>query len=386
MSKIMKKVSAFFALMLMMVSLIPTAVSATSVSGSDDRKVVYMQVPSDWENPCVWAWDDDGNNVFDAWPGGEAEADAANSGWYYLHIPNWANHVIVNANEGSVQTEEQILEDGNVWITVEAADSTSVSYDKLTEGDVPEYVEKFTVHACVDDSWSNPCIWAWSAPDGTNAFEAWPGKEMKAEGEGWYTAKVPTWVNSIIINGNEGGVQTEDLSIDASEVWVTVEADGSADFSYVDPNKAEAPNVNIYVSAPSDWEKPCLWAWSAPDGTNVFNTWPGEELEQDEDGWLVKRIPGWVNSIIVNGNEGSVQTSDISIDAGVDVWLVVTDAENYELYYEKPEIGAAESGTEEVAAEETVEKSNTGLIVGGVIAVIAIVGIGAAVVVAKKKK
>ncbi|MDD6504817.1 MAG: starch-binding protein [Lachnospiraceae bacterium] len=286
MSKIMKKVSAFFALMLMMVSLIPTAVSATSVSGSDDIKVVYMQVPSDWENPCVWAWDDDGNNVFDAWPGGEAEADAANSGWYYLHIPNWANHVIVNANEGSVQTEEQILEDGNVWITVEAADSTSVSYDKLTEGDVPEYVEKFTVHACVDDSWNNPCI----------------------------------------------------------------------------------------------------WAWSAPDGTNVFSTWPGEELEQDEDGWLVKRIPGWVNSIIVNGNEGSVQTSDISIDAGVDVWLVVTDAENYELYYEKPEIGETESGTEEVAAEETVEKSNTGLIVGGIVAVIAIVGIGASVVVAKKKK
>lgn len=57
------------------------------------------------------------------------------------------------------------------------------------------------------------------------------------EENGWYTAKVPIWVNSIIINANAGEVQTEDISIDPAEVWVTVAADGSYDFSYNDPGK-----------------------------------------------------------------------------------------------------------------------------------------------------
>lgn len=47
--------------------------------------------------------------------------------------------------------------------------------------------------------------------------------------DGWYTASAPVWVNSIIVNGNSGDVQTEDISIDAAEVWVTVSEDGTSD-------------------------------------------------------------------------------------------------------------------------------------------------------------
>jgi hypothetical protein len=259
-------------------------------------------------------------------------------------------------------------------------------------------VEKFVVHAQVDGSWENPCIWAWSAPDGTNAFDAWPGYALTDDGDGWYSAKVPTWVNSIIINGNDGSVQTEDISIDPAEIWVTVDADGGYDFSYVDPNKEEVPNITVHVMAPADWDTPCLWAWSAPDGTNVYTTWPGEALEEGDNGWLVKEIPGWVNSVIVNGNEGSVQTADISIDSGKDIWLVVTDAENYELSYEEPatvqemtDTAPAESETEaEVGGtEETEETAKTssgnhaGVIIGVIVAILAAAGIGIAV---KKNK
>lgn len=98
---------------------------------------------------------------------------------------------------------------------------------------------------------------------------------MKAGEDGWYSIKVPVWVNSIIVNANEGSVQTEDISIDPAELWVTVAADGSYDFSYKNPDQAEIPNVTIHVSAPADWNGPCLWAWSAPDGTNAFAACPG---------------------------------------------------------------------------------------------------------------
>ena len=109
------------------------------------------------------------------------DADSANEGWYYIWVPTWVNHVIVNANDGNVQTAEQVLDgEKDCWITVTDADNAEVTYDKQTTGETPEYVEKFAIHAKVDAGWENPCLWAWSAPDGTNAFEAWYGHGNEA--------------------------------------------------------------------------------------------------------------------------------------------------------------------------------------------------------------
>lgn len=384
MRKSIKRIYALLCMVAMFVMMIPSMAFAAE---ADETKVaINVKVPDDWQNPCVWAWDEDGNNAFEAWPGEECEATPDNEGWYYVWVPDWANHVIVNANAGEVQTGELVLDGKDAWITVSDADNAEISYDAQTTCDTPEYTEKFLIHAKVDDSWENPNLWAWSAPDGTNAFEAWPGKAMTAGEDGWYTAKAPTWVNSIIINANNGDVQTEDLSIDPAEIWVTVAEDGTADFSYTDPEKAEIPNVTVHVKAPSDWENPNLWAWSAPDGTNAFASWPGEALEEN-NGWLTKEIPGWVNSIIVNGNDGSVQTSDISIETEKDVWVVVTDAENYEVTYEEPVASAtdvaAEETTTETAETENIQQSSTPVVL--IIIIVIVLAVIVAAVVTKKK-
>ena len=184
MSKVIKKVATFCFMAVLLIAMIPQTIKADETS--DAKKAVYVQVPKDWEAPCVWAWDDDGNNAFEAWPGEEMDADTTNEGWYYIWVPAWANHVIVNANEGNVQTAEQVLEgEKDCWITVTGADNANVTYDKQTKGKTPEYVEKFAIHAKVDDSWKNPCLWAWSVPDGTNVFDKWPGMEMKQNDNGW---------------------------------------------------------------------------------------------------------------------------------------------------------------------------------------------------------
>lgn len=389
MRKSIKRIYALLCMVVMFVMMIPSMAFAAE---ADETKVaINVKVPDDWQNPCVWAWDEDGNNAFEAWPGEECEATPDNEGWYYVWVPDWANHVIVNANAGEVQTGELVLDGKDAWIIVSDADNAEISYDAQTTGDTPEYTEKFLIHAKVDDSWENPNLWAWSAPDGTNAFEAWPGKAMTAGEDGWYTAKAPTWVNSIIINANNGDVQTEDLSIDPAEIWVTVAEDGTADFSYTDPEKAEIPNVTVHVKTPSDWENPNLWAWSAPDGTNAFASWPGEALEEN-NGWLTKEIPGWVNSIIVNGNDGSVQTSDISIETEKDVWVVVTDAENYEVTYEEPDAtaidatatdAAAEETTTETVATENTQQSSTPVVL--IIIIVIVLAVIVAAVVTKKK-
>ena len=132
---------------------------------------------------------------------------------------------------------------------------------------------------------------------------------------------------------------------------------------------------------------------SAPDGTNAFASWPGEALSKDGD-WYNIQVPGWINSVIINANEGAVQTTDLSVETGKEVWIVVTDAENAQVFYEEPAQDAAVEATEPAAEttipasteapQEAAKSSNTGAVVGAVAAVV-LLGGGAAIV-AKKKK
>ena len=391
----MKKTIAILIAVMLMVS----CLSLTAFAAEDSEMVpVVVKVPEGWDAPNLWAWADDGTNAFAAWPGEPLEELA--EGWYYIWVPNFVQNVIVNANQGTdaaIQSDGIVVEAGKeVWITVAEDKTAEVSYEAQLRGEIPAYVEKFVVHAYVPLSWKTVNMWAWSAPDGTNAFEAWPGEAMFEGEDGWFTGKAPTWINSLIINGNEGTVQTEDITIEGKELWITVYEDLTYELSYEDPNKA-VPNITVYAQVPADWANPCCWAWSAPDGTNAFNAWPGETLTQDGE-WYAIEVPGWINSVIINANEGSVQTTDLSVEAGKDVWVIVTDPENATVSYEKPAVEAAppeaeapapetEAPATEAPAETPADEggNNTGAIVG-VVAAVAVLGGGAALVMKKKKK
>ena len=126
-------------------------------------------------------------------------------------------------------------------------------------------------------------------------------------------------------------------------------------------------------------------------GTNAFASWPGEALSKDGD-WYNIQVPGWINSVIINANEGAVQTTDLSVEAGKEVWVVVTDAENAQVFYEAPaqDAAATEPAAETTvpasteASQEAAKSSNTGVIVG-VVAAVVLLGGGAAIVTKKKK-
>ena len=386
-----KTIAALIAVMLMV-----SCLSLTAFAAEDAEMVpVVVKVPEGWDAPHVWAWADDGTNAFAAWPGEEMEALA--EGWYYVYVPGFVQNIIVNANQSTdagVQTDGIVVEAGKeVWITVAEDKTAAVSYEAQLRGEIPAYVEKFVVHAYVPLSWKTVNMWAWSAPDGINAFESWPGQAMTEGEDGWFTGKAPTWINSLIVNGNEGTVQTADISVEGKELWLTVYEDLTYDLSYEDPNKA-VDDITVHAQVPADWADPCCWAWSAPDGTNAFTAWPGEALTLDGD-WYTIQVPGWINSVIINGNAGSVQTTDLSVEAGKDIWIVVTDPENAAVTYEEPVAPAVPEETEapvteapatEALTEQPAEKggSNTGVIVG-VVAAAAVIG-GAAVALKKKKK
>ena len=394
-----KKIASLIAALLCMVCLPLTAFAAKT----NEMVPVVAQVPTSWEAPHLWAWADDGTNAFAAWPGEEMES--LGDGWYYAYVPSYVQNVIVNANNGTdaaTQTDGIVVEAGKaVWLTIAEDKTATVSYDAQT-GEVPAYVEKFVVHAYVPLTWETVNMWAW-ADDGTNAFAAWPGEAMEEGANGWFTGKAPTWVNNLIINGNGGSVQTADVKIEAKELWITVYEDLSYELAYEDPEKA-VDNVTVHAKVPADWSDPCCWAWSAPDGTNAFTSWPGEALTLDGE-WYVIEVPGWINSVIINGNTGSVQTADLSVDAGKDVWVVVNAADNAKVYYAEPsaeEMASTDTptteepevGTPDTPAEPTTggtddgnepTDNNLGLIIGIAAAVVAIAG-GAFFVVKRNKK
>lgn len=114
----MSRVKHLFAVVLaalMLCLLMPVA--AFAEEASDGKMIVYAKLPSDWSDPHLWAWADDGTNAFDAWPGGEMEADSNNDGWYYCWIPETTNNIIINANDAAVQTSDYKLEKGIALFT-----------------------------------------------------------------------------------------------------------------------------------------------------------------------------------------------------------------------------------------------------------------------------
>ena len=103
--------------------------------------------------------------------------------------------------------------------------------------------------------------------------------------------------------------------------------------------------------------------------------------------------------MIVNGNEGSVQTTDISVESGKDIWLVVNGAEDYSLSYEEPELTAEtetpEADTDEGKATEAVKTDTTENIeqtekksspAGPIAVAVIVVAAGAGIGIAAKKK
>jgi len=216
--------------------------------------------------------------------------------------------------------------------------------DGATEpsGTEPTPVETMIIHAYVPESWGTPRLWAWEQESQQNLYDTWPGQTMTKNGD-HYTIEIPLWVNAVIVNGKDGTVQTADLPIEmAREIWI-VAFDTSSKVYYQQPTAAEltppvAQNITVYASVPADWGTPNCWAWLSSPMQNAFSAWPGEAMSM-ADGYYAINVPSWVNYVIINGNGGSYQTADLPVEAGRDLWVVVT-VDNAQVVYSRGEADA----------------------------------------------
>lgn len=85
----------------------------------------------------------------------------------------------------------------------------------------------------------------------------------------------------------------------------------------------QTDSFTVHAHVPQSWYDIGIWAWSDSEG-DVFDAWPGAAMVSEGNGWYSYVLPDWVNYIIINGYDGTVQTADISITAN-EVWIVVNE-------------------------------------------------------------
>lgn len=207
----------------------------------------------------------------------------------------------------------------------------------------------YTVYVDVPDGWNAPYIWTWNSTG--DLFDAWPGKQMVDDGNGWYRYSLPSsYLDFIISNGS--GVQTEDIRVNGKDVEVVVEEDGSYTINYREETLTEWENgINVTVSVPDDWKEPYMWAWDSAQG-DVFSQWPGAAMTLNNGTYTIE-LPNWTTGVIVNANNSSIQTMDISIEPGKDVWIIVNSEAEIQVQY------SAFEGGEDTTPDQDGENGTT---------------------------
>lgn len=170
---------------------------------------VFATVPSNWESAYFYFFNDSGD-VGPAWPGTAAEDLGDNE--YYLSVPNGATKVIINNNNGN-QTPDLLLVPNktNQYVVEESGNTTSI--------------KDATLKITVPDTWGEVYVHHWSDSAGGTG---WPGEAATKNEDGTYSFTLPKSHNKFIINNNNNGKQTGDISLFylGGENIVTVYDDG----------------------------------------------------------------------------------------------------------------------------------------------------------------
>jgi|GEM_PF-140981 len=194
-------------------------------SGESDGKLtgeliskskVYFKNTKGWKSVKIHYWQDGGSST--DWPG-VSMVDEGDNLYSYTMPDGFENaNVIFNNNGKGEQTETFKAEDGKTLILSED------TWREFTEDDIPgagtgtdpeeptnpgDNVETgSTVYVKVPEGWAGiPNIHYWNTAGGTTT---WPGKQMKNEGSGVYSAIIPKSFGDVTIIINDGSSKLSD--------------------------------------------------------------------------------------------------------------------------------------------------------------------------------
>ena len=354
---------------------------------------VSVKAPADWDVVYLYVWEGD---PMAGWPG---TAMTKNGDWWTLEIPAGSyTNVIANNGEGKPQTSDLKMDgSADCWIVAEA--TAGVVYTDAA------CTTPFGGGASTPSTGLNslalvgtgiPGVGEWNPGD--------PAGDMVKVSEGVYTKVIAAlagttmkfkiagndaWDDAYNFGAGEDGVSVAygtklDLTNGggSKDITLTTVNDGNVKFTIdltgeiptllveeTDEPVTEVPDapdvpaipegekITVYVKFPDDWKGACVWAWKDGVGDADPSGWPGTlTLVKGDNGWWSVQVPNWVEGVLVHGNGASVQTPDMQIEAGKDVWInAYTDYKNPVFSYEEITIipPPADGGNVEVTARPT---------------------------------
>lgn len=348
----MKRILAMLCVIACLFALAVPALAAGTVT-------VHAYVPEGWSDVRLWAWNDSQQNAASGdWPGDLVMTKGAD-GWYTITIPTGYNNMLVNANGGSVQTDDITGVDTSkdVWIVCGDRShkvSDSKPSDLTVGGGSSTPAPTVNTLGIVGDG--VPGLQAWvvedAAGDMTNANGVYTkvlaftaGSTMKfkfAANRSWDYNFGGAEADMVVAAGSTidmvpGG---QDLTLTADKncnlkFTVTLK-DGGASLAIevTDEEPSTTPSnpgtdvpsgdtYTVYAKVPAEWKTPCIWCWDN-NASNPSNQgdWPGSfYMTKGADGWYSVEIPAGYNNVLINANGGAVQTPDITGLSGQDVWI-----------------------------------------------------------------
>lgn len=227
--------------------------------GSDDpvttEYCAYLKNTSNWSNPKVWAWTDSENcTAAGTWPGDGMTLQS--DGTYKWSAPSGkVPTYIIFSDNGNSQTADLTFVNGQIY----DCSGNSVGQGSTSGGgsssDTPVTSTSKTIY--FNGGWSGtPYAYIYSESATTSSVSsivplatateyagAWPGKQMTASSDGWYTLSVDCPSNALIIF-NTGTSGSERYPAD------------------------QEPGISMSFSGNEGWYKLSTKTWTAqnPDG------------------------------------------------------------------------------------------------------------------------
>ena len=357
----MKKILSLILAAALLICAFPVAAFAVT----DDVPVCALQYEIKitdnfgWGKAYVYAWDENNNDIFGAYPGLKIDVYGTNDygeNFFLITLPqNTEGFILADENNKHTVDITDFQNYDGYWLdgsTDENGRYNVIGYsDNPVDYTVPDWKETFY---CFYNSLGFEDVYMYAYDNSGNPLIGeWPGTaltyDVVEDGLERYVLNIPDGAKGYVIHDNKGN-QTEDIEdFSLYRFWL----DGTMDdmghylvtpFSIppVDPSSPTTPSTQPESTEPDytyridfvntlDWEDFYVYAWNE-NGNAILGDWPGTKLPKEDylsdyghKGYIFY-LPLGTNGFIVNNGKGE-QSEDIT-DLNPEFFYYLTDEKN----------------------------------------------------------
>lgn len=241
---------------------------------------VHYYNSDNWDNVNLYYYDTQTENV--SWPG--VTMNHESDGWYEYSIhcvtdprvifSNNGNNQIPGRNETGFSVSSEIWYKNGKWYTTKPSNQQ----------------RQFKVHFYNYDGWNSVKLYYYDT--GTTNY-SWPGVDMTAEGDGWYSYEIECIDNPKVIfsnNGNNQFPQQNGFEI-SKELW----------FRNGIWYTARPTDITVYFKKPNSWNTPDIYYYISDSDTGP--AWPGTAMDEMTDGWYKYTITKYTDAKVIFSDE-----------------------------------------------------------------------------------